>query len=67
MAVHLKTSENSLPVGNVVKTVMIGGGKVEFCDDFVARTPEAIQRVKKDIYTNAWAIVMRLRSEGVSI
>lgn len=67
MAVRLKTPEQSLPAGNVVRTVMIDGGKVEFCDDFVARTPESIQRVKKDIYTNAWAIVMRLRSEGVSI
>lgn len=67
MAVEIKTPEKSLPTGNVVKTVMIGGSKIEFCDDFIARTPEAIQRVKKDIYSNAWAIVMRLRSEGVSI
>lgn len=61
------SSKNSLPEGNVVKTVWIGEGKIEFCDDFVARTPDAITKVRTELYAQAWKIVNRLRADGIEV
>ncbi|WP_379136063.1 hypothetical protein [Paenibacillus sp. sgz500958] len=58
---------NKMPEGNVVKTIWIGESKIEFCDNFVARTPEDISRVQSDLYGKAWQIVNRLREDGVDI
>lgn len=60
-------NKNSLPEGNVVKTVWIGESKIEFCDDFVARTPEAIAQVERDFHLAGWKIVMKLREQGIYI
>ncbi|MEK5278606.1 hypothetical protein NSS82_10170 [Paenibacillus sp. FSL H7-0735] len=59
--------KNQLPEGNVVKTVWIGESKIEFCDDFVARTPEAIAQVERDFHLAGWKIVMKLREQGIYI
>lgn len=56
-----------LPEGNVVKTIWIEGSKIEFCDDYVARTPETIEKVRREFYQAAWRIVLRLREQGVDI
>ncbi|MEC0167417.1 hypothetical protein [Paenibacillus graminis] len=60
-------TKNKLPEGNVVKTIWIGESKIEFCDDYVARTPEAIAQVQREFHAHGWDIVKILREQGVDI
>jgi hypothetical protein len=59
--------QKELTTGNVVKTLHIDGCTVHICDDYVAKTPEEIQKVKKEMYSVGWQIVRRLRADGVQI
>lgn len=56
-----------IPEGNVVKTIWIGESKIEICDDYVARTPEAIAKVQREFHARGWEIVNTLREQGVEI
>ncbi|GGF72299.1 hypothetical protein GCM10010912_16780 [Paenibacillus albidus] len=60
-------TKNKLPDGNVVKTIWIGESKIEFCDDYVVRTPEAIAKVQREFHACGWEIVKVLREQGVEI
>lgn len=42
-------------------------GEIEFCDDYVARTPEDIEKVTREFYQAGWRIVLKLREQGVDI
>ena len=51
--------------GNVVETYKIGQTTIRICDDYVAQTPEEIDRILDDFHAVGWAIIeSRQRSEG---
>lgn len=47
--------------GNIVYTTKIGNTTIRICDDFVARTPEEIEKVLDEMHAAGWAIIESLQ------
>ncbi|MDR9857839.1 hypothetical protein RJP21_30050 [Paenibacillus sp. VCA1] len=63
----MQTSKINLPEPNIVETYTFGESKVHICDNYMAKTPEEVQKVLKDMYSAAWKIVHDVRSKGGTI
>lgn len=63
----LVPNKKPLPEGNIVKTYQIGESLVHICDDFVAKTPEAVERVVRNMHLVGWKIVLEAREKGIEV
>lgn len=63
----MQKSNMLLPDPNIVETYTFGESKVHICDNYMAKTPEEVQKVLKDMYSAAWKIVRDVRSKGGTI
>lgn len=65
--VMVQKNKLPLPEGNIVETYQFGESRVFICDNYVARTPEAVNKVLKDFHVKGWEIVRKLRNQGIEI
>lgn len=54
-------------LGNVVKTIQDGNTTILICDDFIAKTPEEIEKVLDRFYASGWRIVEELIAQGKEV
>lgn len=52
---------------NIVETYKIGGTTIHIADNFVAKTPEEVQRVLDNFQAVGWKIVRQIRASGGAI
>lgn len=52
-----KPKPQPLEKGNIVETYQIGLTTVHICDDYVAKTPEDIEKVIDDMHAVGWKII----------
>lgn len=65
--VMVQQSRMDLPEANIVETYQFGESKVHICDNYVAQTPEAIQKVLKNLHAKGWDIALKLREQGIEV
>lgn len=63
----MQKSKMPLPEPNIVETYNIDGSTIHICDNYVAKTPEEIEKVVKNLYSAAWKIVRSIRENGGTI
>lgn len=56
-----------LPEANIVETYSIGESKVHICDNYMAKTPEEINKVVMDMHEKAWAIIRDIQEKGGAV
>lgn len=80
MAVHQPQPHKHLPRGdaemmkkkppvepNIVQTYQLGNTKVQIADNFVARTPEEIEKVLNNLHNAGWKIIDELIEKGEDV
>jgi len=63
----VKKKRNPPLWGNVIETMQFGNVTIHVCDDCIAQTPEAIEKVLDEFHAAGWAIVEELVAKGEAI
>lgn len=70
MAVLQSPRHKHMPRGddmNIVETYQLGKTVVHIADDFVAKTPEEIEKVLDDYHDAGWVIAQKLIDAGETV
>jgi len=59
-----RTDKNKQEVPNIVKTYRIGGSTIHIADNYVAKTPEEVEKVLDRLHAVGWRIVEDLAEKG---